>query len=105
MKNIINFSKSNGLVPAIIQDSSTGEVAMLGYMNQAAFTKTMQTGFVFFWSRSRNRLWMKGEESGNKLKVIAIMVDCDKDSLLIKVSLVGDAVCHTGKKSCFFTSL
>ncbi len=98
----INFEKGNGLVPAVIQDYKSGEVLMLGYMNQEALQKTLETGFVYFWSRSRNKLWMKGEESGNKLKVKEILQDCDGDSVLIKAELVGTNVCHTGNKSCFY---
>ena len=103
--NTIDFKKNNGLVPAIIQEEVTGAVLMLGYLNQEAFEKTKKTGFVFFWSRSRKQLWMKGEESGNKLKVKSILIDCDYDTILIKVELVGKAVCHTGKYSCFFNRL
>lgn len=90
------------LIPAIIQDFKSGEVYMLGYMNEQSLEKTKQTGIVWFFSRSKNRLWMKGEESGNKLIVKEIILDCDKDSLLIKVKLDGKNVCHTGEKSCFF---
>lgn len=90
------------LVPAIIQDFKSGEVYMLGYMNEQSLEKTKQTGIVWFFSRSKNRLWMKGEESGNKLVVKQILVDCDGDSLLIKVKLNGTNVCHSGEKCCFF---
>lgn len=100
MKNIIDFKKLNGLVPAIIQDYKSGEVLMLGFMNQQAFEKTFQTKWVYFWSRKRNKLWLKGEESGNKLKVKEILIDCDKDTLLLEVELIGKSVCHTGSKSC-----
>ena len=105
MKNNINFEKSDGLVPAIIQDATTGEVYMLGYMNKEALEKTRLSGWVHFWSRSKNRLWMKGEESGNKLKVMSIYEDCDHDTLLVKVELKGVAVCHTGNKSCFYQQI
>lgn len=91
----------NKLIPAIIQNAITKDVLMLGYMNRKALTKTMKTGFVYFWSRKRKKLWMKGEESGNKLKVKQIFIDCDADALLIKVELIGKAACHTGSKSCF----
>lgn len=101
----IDFKKGQGLVPATIQDFSTGEVYMLGYMNEEALKKARETGFVWFWSRSKNRLWMKGEESGNKLKVKEIFIDCDEDALLIKVELIGTHVCHTGNKSCFYREL
>ncbi len=97
----INFTKQNGLVPTIIQDDKTGEIYMLGFMNEKALKKTQETGLVYFWSRSRKKLWMKGEESGNKLQVKQLFVDCDNDTLLIKVSLEGKSVCHTGNKTCF----
>lgn len=93
------------LTPAIIQDSQTNDVLMLGYMNNKALQKTKETGFVYFWSRSRNRLWFKGETSGNRLKVIKIYSDCDNDTLLIKAELIGNNACHTGKKSCFYKRL
>ena len=106
MKKItIDFQKNDGLVPAIIQDYKTGAVLMLGYMNQDAFEKTKETCLVTFWSRSRQKLWLKGEESGNKLKVKSIFTDCDHDTVLIKVELIGNAVCHTGSYSCFFNDL
>lgn len=87
-----------GLVPAIIQDYKNGEVLMLGYINEEALQKTLETGWVYFWSRSKKRLWMKGETSGNKLKVKNIFMDCDGDTVLIKVCLFGKNVCHTGNK-------
>lgn len=90
------------LIPVIIQDYKTDQVLMLGYMNKLAFNKTIKTGWVYFWSRSRQKLWLKGEESGNKLKIKEIFIDCDQDTLLIKVKLKGDCVCHTGAISCFF---
>jgi phosphoribosyl-ATP pyrophosphohydrolase/phosphoribosyl-AMP cyclohydrolase len=97
----INFSKSpDGLVPAIIQDNVTSKVLMLGYMNQEAIDKTISTGLVTFFSRSKNRLWTKGEESGNFLHYISVSVDCDQDSLLIKANPVGP-VCHTGADTCW----
>lgn len=91
-----------GLMPAIIQDYKTNEVLMLGYINKESLEKTKNTGWVFFWSRSKSKLWMKGEESGNKLKVKKILKDCDGDTILIKVELIGANVCHTGNKSCFY---
>lgn len=97
----LNFKKGNGLIPAIIQDFETGEVLMLGFMNKGAFDQTKSTKLVHFYSRSRRKLWLKGEESGNKLKVKEILTDCDNDSLLVKVELIGLAVCHTGARSCF----
>lgn len=102
MKNInIDFKQGNGLVPAIIQDYKSGEVLMLGFMNQEALQKTLESKWVYFWSRSRDKLWMKGEKSGNKLKVKEIFIDCDKDTLLLKVEIIGKNVCHTGNKTCF----
>ncbi|WP_152287272.1 bifunctional phosphoribosyl-AMP cyclohydrolase/phosphoribosyl-ATP diphosphatase HisIE [Flavicella marina] len=96
----IDFSKDNGLVPAIVQDATTKNVLMLGYMNQDAFDKTMETGKVTFFSRSKNRLWTKGEESGNFLELVSIANDCDDDSLLVKVNPVGPT-CHTGTDTCW----
>lgn len=93
------------LIPVIIQEEKKSDVLMLGYMNQEALEKTQQEGYVYFWSRKRKRLWMKGEESGNKLKVKKIFKDCDGDALLIQVKLIGTVVCHTGTKSCFNDSL
>jgi phosphoribosyl-AMP cyclohydrolase len=95
----------NRLVPTIIQDYRNGIVYMLGYMNTEALKKTRQTGHVYFWSRSKKRLWMKGEESGNTLKVKEILVDCDYDTLLVKAELNGKNVCHTGNITCFYTQL
>ena len=97
---MIDFEKQGGLVPAIIQDSTTRNVLMLGYMNQESYEKTLATGRVTFFSRSRQRLWTKGEESGNFLNVIDIKVDCDNDTLLIQVNPVGP-VCHTGTDTCW----
>ena len=96
----IDFSKDNGLVPAIVQDATTMNVLMLGYMNQDAFDKTMETGKVTFFSRSKNRLWTKGEESGNFLELVSIKNDCDKDTLLVKVNPMGPT-CHTGTDTCW----
>jgi phosphoribosyl-AMP cyclohydrolase / phosphoribosyl-ATP pyrophosphohydrolase len=96
----VDFEKTGGLVPAIIQDELTSKVLMLGYMNQEALTKTQETGQVTFFSRSKNRLWTKGEESGNFLHVISIANDCDNDTLLVKVRPVGP-VCHTGNDTCW----
>ena len=101
----LDFKKGNDLIPALIQDAKSGDVYMLGYMNEEALKKTKETGRVYFWSRSRNKLWMKGEESGNILKVQEVFVDCDADTLLIKVRLEGNAVCHTGNKTCFFEKI
>lgn len=99
MKNL-NYDKLNGLIPAIIQDSKTNKVLMLGFMNKAAFKKTQEEGKVTFFSRTKNRLWTKGETSGNFLNVVDIQQDCDDDTLLIKVNPVGE-VCHTGSDTCF----
>ena len=96
----LDFSKLNGLVPAIIQDQRTSKVLMLGFMNEEALQKTTETGQVTFFSRAKNRLWTKGEESGNFLNVISIESDCDNDTLLIKVNPVGP-VCHTGSDTCW----
>lgn len=96
----IDFSKLNGLVPAVIQDDQTRKVLMLGFMNEEALLKTKETGLVTFYSRTKQRLWTKGEESGNFLKVVDILNDCDSDSLLIKVNPVGP-VCHTGTDTCW----
>jgi phosphoribosyl-AMP cyclohydrolase len=101
----IAFEKSGGLVPAIIQDDASGDVLMLGFMNADAFELTRRTGEVVFFSRSRNKLWKKGETSGHVLKVCDIRIDCDVDSLLIRVHPVGPGVCHEGYRSCFFRAL
>lgn len=100
--NQIDFTKTDGLVPVIVQDNQTLEVLMLGYMNADAFEKTQQEGKVTFFSRSKNRLWTKGEESGNFLFVKSIALDCDNDTILVKASPVGPT-CHTGSRSCFKT--
>lgn len=96
----LDFDKMNGLVPAIIQDNTTCKVLMLGYMNEEAYSKTLETGKVTFFSRTKNRLWTKGEESGNFLNVVSVKEDCDQDTLLIKVDPVGP-VCHTGTDTCW----
>ena len=101
----IDFQKSGGLVPAIIQDERTGDVLMLGFMNAAALAETQRTGEAVFFSRSRNKLWKKGESSGHVLKVREMRVDCDADALLVRVEPVGPGVCHEGYRSCFFRSL
>jgi phosphoribosyl-AMP cyclohydrolase len=101
----IDFQKTGGLVPAIIQDQRTGDVLMLGFMNPEAFAQTQGTGEVVFFSRSRNKLWKKGETSGHVLKVLEIRVDCDADALLVRVEPVGPGVCHEGYRSCFFREL
>jgi phosphoribosyl-AMP cyclohydrolase len=101
----IAFEKYNGLVPAIVQDHATGEVLMLGFMNEGALAETQRTGQAVFFSRSRNRLWRKGESSGHVLNVIELRVDCDSDTLLLRVQALGPGVCHEGYRSCFFRKL
>ena len=102
----MDFTKLGGLVPAIVQDDRSGEVLMVGFMNEAALDRTRDTGFATFFSRSRQKLWMKGETSGNKLAVKDILVDCDDDTVLLKVERLGDGnVCHTGERTCFFRKL
>lgn len=98
----IDFAKGDGVVPVIVQDHTTGEVLMLAYMNQAAWEKTLSTGKVHYYSRSRTRLWLKGETSGHTQDVKEIYVDCDTDTLLVKVQQHGGAACHEGYRSCFF---
>ena len=98
----IDFGKGDGLVPAIVQDDETGEVLMLAYMSREAWLKTLETGKATYWSRSRNELWIKGETSGHVQLVKEILVDCDSDTLLLKVHQIGGAACHTGYKSCFY---
>jgi phosphoribosyl-AMP cyclohydrolase len=98
----IDFAKGAGTVPVIIQDYVSGEVLMLAYMNQEAWEKTLSTGKVHYYSRSRNRLWMKGETSGHRQDVKEIYVDCDTDTILIKIHQHGGAACHEGYRSCFF---
>lgn len=92
----------DGLIPAIIQEKSTGKVLMLGYMNSEALNQTASTGHVTFYSRSRKKLWTKGETSGHRLRVCEVRVDCDRDALLIQVDLAGPGCCHLGYRSCFF---
>lgn len=98
----IDFDKMDGLAPAIVQEDSTGEVLMLGFMNAEAYGQTIRSGYVTFYSRTRQKLWMKGETSGNRLRVVLALTDCDRDTLLFRVFVEGDGlVCHTGTKSCF----
>jgi phosphoribosyl-AMP cyclohydrolase len=102
----MDFSKLDGLVPAVVQDDESGEVLMVGFMNEAALAQTRATGYATFFSRTRGRLWTKGETSGNRLAVSRILVDCDDDTILLKVKALGDGVaCHTGERSCFFREL
>jgi len=98
----LNFSKGDGLVPAVIQEAGTGKVLMLGYMNADAFQNTKASGFVTFFSRSRNEMWLKGESSGHRLKVVDILVDCDADALVVVAEQSGPGTCHEGYRSCFF---
>ena len=99
---MIDFAKMDGLVPGIVQDAGTGEMLMLGFLNEESYRKTVESGFVTFWSRTRSKLWMKGETSGNRLKIVSASTDCDNDALLFKVQVEGDGlVCHEGTVSCF----
>ena len=98
----MDFSKLDGLIPAVVQDDASNEVLMVGFMNDEAWALTQRTGYVTFFSRTRNKLWMKGETSGNQLKVTSMLVDCDDDTVLLKVQRLGDGnVCHTGTRTCF----
>jgi phosphoribosyl-AMP cyclohydrolase len=102
----MDFSKLDGLIPAVIQDAESAEVLMVGFMNVEAMEITRRTGFATFFSRTRNRLWTKGETSGNRLQVVAMLTDCDDDTVLVKVKRLGDGnVCHTGERTCFFRAL
>ncbi len=98
----IQFEKRGGLLPVVVQDYQTGEVLMVAYANKAALDKTMDTGYATFWSTSRDELWTKGEESGNLLGVKEILTDCDQDALVYKVENLGNATCHTKRRSCFY---
>lgn len=102
---MLNFEKAGGLVSAIAQDADTGEVLMIAWMNREAFEETVRTRRAVYFSRSRNKLWWKGEESGNVQEVKGVFVDCDADAVLLKVRQVGGAACHEGYKSCFFREL
>ena len=102
----MDFSKLDGLIPAVVQDHKNGDVLMVGFMNPEAWDITLKTGYVTFFSRTRNKLWTKGETSGNKLAVVELLVDCDDDTVLVKVKRLGDGnVCHTGARSCFYRAL
>jgi phosphoribosyl-AMP cyclohydrolase len=102
----IDFDKMGGLAPAIVQDAETGDVLMLGFMNQESFDKTFASGYLTFYSRTRQKLWTKGETSGNRLKVVSAATDCDNDTLLFEVTVEGDGlVCHEGTRSCFTRAL
>ncbi len=102
---MLDFDKAGGLVPAIAQDADSGEVLMLAWMNREAFDETVRTGRAVYFSRSRNKLWRKGEESGNVQELIGVFIDCDADTVLLKVRQIGGAACHEGYKSCFFRKL
>ena len=98
----IDFEKMDGLVPGVVQDNATGEILMLGFLNPISYQKSLDSGFVTFWSRTRQKLWMKGETSGNRLRIVSAATDCDNDTLVFKVVVEGDGmVCHEGTVSCF----
>ncbi len=99
----LDFEKSNGLIPAIAQDHRTNEVLMLAYISRESWEETLRSGYATYFSRSRNKLWKKGESSGNLQKVHQILIDCDKDTVIFKVDQIGGAACHTGHRSCFYT--
>jgi phosphoribosyl-AMP cyclohydrolase len=101
----LDFKKMGGLVTAVIQDYASGRVLMVGFMNEEAFRQTVETGFATFFSRSRNKLWLKGETSGHRLIVKEISTDCDRDAVLVRVEALGPGVCHEGYQSCFFRRL
>jgi len=101
----LDFKKLDGLIPAVIQDSASGRVLMVGFMNEESFRLTVETGYATFFSRSRNKLWLKGESSGHRLAVKSIQTDCDKDCVLVQVEALGPGVCHEGYESCFFRTL
>ena len=98
----LSFEKSGGLIPAIAQDHETGEILMLAYINEESWKLTLDAGIAHYWSRSRSKLWKKGESSGNLQEVKEIRVDCDADTVILKVNQIGDAACHTGYRSCFY---
>jgi phosphoribosyl-ATP pyrophosphohydrolase/phosphoribosyl-AMP cyclohydrolase len=102
----MDYSKLDGLIPAVVQDESSGEVLMVGFMNDEALAVTQRTGYATFFSRTRGRLWTKGETSGNRLQVLKMLIDCDDDSVLLQVKRLGDGnVCHTGERTCFYRDL
>jgi len=102
----MDYTKLDGLIPAVIQDADSSEVLMVGFMNEEALALTRSSGYATFFSRTRNTLWMKGETSGNKLAIVDILVDCDEDTVLLKVKREGDGnVCHTGERTCFYRKL
>lgn len=98
----IDFAKTDGLVPGVVQDANTGQLLMLGFLNPESYRRSLESGYVTFWSRSRQQLWMKGETSGNRLRIVSAATDCDNDALLFRVQVEGDGlVCHEGTVSCF----
>ena len=102
----MDFSKLDGLIPAVVQDDTTNEVLMVGFMNEESLSLTQSSRFATYFSRTRNKLWMKGETSGNRLKIKSLMTDCDDDTVLVRVERQGDGnVCHTGNRTCFFKEL
>jgi len=101
----LNFDKLNGLIPVIAQDYKTGEVFMMAFMNKEAWKMTRKTGYVHYWSRSKNKLWKKGESSGNLQEVKEIRIDCDNDCILIKINQIGNTACHMGYRTCFYRVL
>ncbi|MFA6294618.1 MAG: phosphoribosyl-AMP cyclohydrolase [Victivallales bacterium] len=101
----LDFAKSDGLIPAIAQDWKTGEVLMLAYINKLSWEETLKSGNATYWSRSRNKLWKKGEESGNVQKIKEILIDCDDDTVIFKVDQIGGAACHTGYRTCFYRKI
>ncbi len=102
---VIDFARGNGLIPAVVQDWKTGDVLMVAYMNAESWAKTLETGSACFWSRSRKKLWLKGETSGHVQRVKEIFLDCDNDAILLKVEQVGGAACHTGYRTCFYRKI
>ena len=100
-----DFAKGDGLIPAIVQDAETKEVLMMAYMNRESWEATLQSGKATYWSRSRQKLWLKGESSGNVQMISAIFMDCDNDTILLQVKQIGGAACHTGHRSCFYRKL
>ena len=105
IKAVVDFTKANGLVTAIAQDAESGEILMVANMNEESLAISIELGEAVYWSRSRQKLWHKGEESGNTQKIRELYLDCDGDAILLKIEQVGGAACHTGKRSCFFRKL
>lgn len=105
IKQAVDFAKGNGMITAIAQDADSGEILMVANMNPESLAKTLELGEAVYWSRSRQKLWHKGEESGNIQKIRGIYLDCDGDAILLQVEQIGGAACHTGKRSCFFRKL